>query len=212
MKKYLLLSIATILLPMQLFAFSLLGSPVKVPDEKQYIISNNKLEKKASSTTKNNTIDTTLLVYNIKTPAIKDTKMLYIKDNCLHSFDNSSWATPVSKMTTIAVFEYLLANDIVENLAFRDINIHQDFTLSGTSPYGPIVDLDNKKFTFYITFYLKNEKNFKTAIKTIRYQQPLNSDKITADTYVKLTNHALDNILKELKQWVVKSLNNQKTN
>ncbi len=53
---------------------------------------------------------------------------------------------PVSKMLTVATFEYILDHNIVNNLAFQDINIRQDFTLSGTTTYGPILDLDDKQF------------------------------------------------------------------
>jgi thiol-disulfide isomerase/thioredoxin len=40
--------------------------------------------------------------------------------------------------------------------------------------------LDNKRFSFYITFYLKDEKTSETKIKTIKYQQELDSDKISS--------------------------------
>ena len=48
MKKYLLITLIIILLPLELLAFSLVGDPVKVPVEKQYIIYNKELEKSSS--------------------------------------------------------------------------------------------------------------------------------------------------------------------
>lgn len=210
MKKYLLIILITILLPFELMAFSLVGDPVKVPKEKQYIIYSQKIEKKSLPNTKDATLDATLLVYNIQTQATKSTEMFYIKDNQLHSFGDSVWAIPVSKMLTVAVFEYLLDNNIVDNLAFQDINIRQDFTLSGTTPYGPIINLDNEQFSFYITFYLKNEKTSMTTIKTIKYKQSLESDTITPVIYAKLTNKALAHILRELKPWLVKNIKIEK--
>ncbi len=145
MKKYLLI-LTTLILPIQIFAFSLVGGPVKIPSEKQYIIYSNQLEQSALPNTKDAAIDTTLLVYNIQTQASKSTEMFYLKDNQLHNFKDSVWAIPVSKMLTVAIFEYLLDHNVVDSLAFQDINIRQDFTLSGTTPYGPIIDLDNNKF------------------------------------------------------------------
>lgn len=212
MKKYLLIILITILLPLELMAFSLVGDPLKVPDQKQYIIYNNQLEKKALPDTKNASIDTTLLVYNIQTQATKSTEMFYVKDNQLLSFSDSIWAIPVSKMLTVAVFEYLLEHNVVDRLAFQDINIRQDFTLSGTTPYGPIIDLDNKQFLFYITFYLKNERTSKTAIKTIKYQQAITTEKVSSDTYAKLTNQALAHILKDLKPWLIENVKAEKEN
>jgi hypothetical protein len=210
MKQYLLL-LTALILPIQIFAFSLVGSPVKVPGEKQYIIYSNQLEQKALPNTKDAAIATTLLVYNIQTQASKSTEMFYLKDNQLHNFSDSVWAIPVSKMLTVAIFEYLLDHNVVDSLAFQDINIRQDFTLSGTTSYGPIIDLDNKQFLFHITFYLKNEKTNDTKIKTIKYQEKLISDDVSADLYAKLTNHALSNILKNLKPWLVDNLKIQKT-
>ena len=210
MKKYLLILLVTVLLPFELMAFSLVGDPIKIPNKKQYIIYSPKIKNESLPNTKNATLDTTLLIYNIQTQATKATEMFYIKDNQLLSFDNSVWAIPVSKMLTAAVFEYLLNNDVVDNLAFQDINILQDFTLSGTTPYGPIINLDNKHFSFYITFYLKNEKTNKTQIKTIKYRQTLDSNTVSPDTYAKLTNQALDQILKELQPWLVKNIKIQK--
>ena len=210
MKKYLLITLIIILLPLELLAFSLVGDPVKVPVEKQYIIYNKELEKKALPNTKNAVIDTILLIHDIQTQAAKPTEMFYIKDNQLHPFSDSVWAIPLSKMLTIAVFEYLLDHNIVGRLAFQDINIRQDFTLSGTTPYGPIINLDNKRFSFYITFYLKDEKTSETQIKTIKYQQELDSDKISSDVYAKLTNQALEHILSDLKPWLITNINIQK--
>ena len=209
MKKHLLI-LTIILLPLELLAFSLVGSPIKVPGAKQYIIYNKQLEQKALPDTKNASIDTTLLVYNIQTQATKATEMFYLKDNQLHTFDDSIWAIPVSKMMTIAVFEYLLDHNVVDSLAFQDINIRQDFTLSGTTPYGPIIDLDNNQFSFYITFYLKNEKTAETKIKTIKYKQTLTNDNISSDMYAKLTNQALRHIMDDLKPWLIKNLKIQK--
>ena len=210
MKKYLLIILITILLPLELMAFSLVGDPLKVPNQKEYIIYNNQLEKKALPNIKNASIDTTLLVYNIQTQAAKATEMSYIKGHQLHSFSDSVWAIPVSKMLTVAVFEYILDNNLVDSLAFQDINIRQDFALSGTTPYGPIVDLDNKQFSFYITFYLKNERTSKTAIKTIQYKQKLDSETITPEVYAKLTNQALSHILENLKPWLIKNITAEK--
>lgn len=209
MKKYLLI-LTTLILPIQIFAFSLVGDPVKIPGEKQYIIYSNQLEQSALPNTKDASIETTLLVYNIQTQASKSTEMFYLKDNQLHNFKDSVWAIPVSKMLTVAIFEYLLDNNVVDSLAFQDINIRQDFTLSGTTPYGPIIDLDNNQFLFYITFYLKNEETGETKIKTIKYQKKLTSDNVSADIYAKLTNQALRNILKDLKPWLIDNLKIQK--
>jgi hypothetical protein len=205
MKKYLLI-LATILLPIKFLAFSLVGSPIKVPGEKQYIIYNKELERKALPNTKNTSIETTLLIYNIQTQATKATQMFYLKDNQLHTFDDSVWAISVSKMLTIAVFEYLLDRNVVDSLAFQNIHIRQDFTLSGTTPYGPIIDLDNNQFLFYITFYLKNEKTAEIKIKTIKYQQALTPEKVSSEMYAELTNDALAHILKDLKLWLIKDL------
>ena len=206
MKKFLLITLITILLPLKLLAFSFFGAPIKIPDEKQYIIYNKELGKNNLPNTANAALDTTLLVYNIQTQAAKSNEMFYIKDNQLHTFSGSVWAISVSKMLTAAVFEYLLDNNVVDSLAFQDINIRQDFTLSGTTPYGPIVDLDNKRFSFYITFYLKNEKTYETKIKTIKYQKILDSDKISSDVYAKLTNQALEYILGKLKPWLMTNI------
>ena len=65
MKKYLLI-LTTLILPIQIFAFSLVGDPVKIPGEKQYIIYSNQLEQSALPNTKDASIETTLLVYNIQ--------------------------------------------------------------------------------------------------------------------------------------------------
>lgn len=210
MKKKILI-ILTIILPIQVFAFSLVGNPIKVPGEKEYIMySSKKIEKAKIPDTQNAVIDTTLLVYNIQTQASKATQMFYVKNNRINDFKDSVWAIPVSKMLTVATFEYLLDHNIVSGLAFQDINIRQNFTLSGTTPYGPIIDLDNKMFYFYISFYLKNEKTGKTVIKTIKYQQPLEGNNVDADIYAKLTNKALLHIFKELKPWLIKNLKTQK--
>ncbi len=209
MKKYLSI-LTTLILPIQLFAFSLVGGPIKVPDEKQYIIFSNQIEQKALPNTENAAIDATLLVYNIQTQASKSTEMFYVKDNQLHPFDDSVWAIPISKMLTVAVFEYLLDHNVVDSIAFQDINIRQDFTLSGSTPFGPIIDLDNKQFLFYITFYLKYEKTGETNIKTIKYQQALTSNNVSSESYAKLTNKALSHILKDLKPWLEDNLKAQK--
>ncbi|MBD5784341.1 hypothetical protein IFN73_10520, partial [Francisella tularensis subsp. holarctica] len=132
-------------------AFSFFGEPVKVPEQKEYVIYSKHIESKPLPYTENADISTTLLVYNIQTQASTSTQMFYLKGNRLYTFKNSYWAMPVSKMLTVATFEYILDHNIVNNLAFQDINIRLDFTLSGTTTYGPILDLDNKQFYFYIT-------------------------------------------------------------
>ncbi|APC91285.1 MULTISPECIES: hypothetical protein [Francisella] len=208
MKKYLLLSI--FFLPLQSFAFSFFGSPVKVPEQKEYVIYSKQIESKPLPDTENAIISTTLLVYNIQTQASISTQMFYLKGNQLYTFKNSSWAMPVSKMLTVAAFEYILDHNIVNNLAFQDINIRQDFTLSGTTTYGPILDLDNKQFYFYITFYLKNEKTGFTKITTIKYHQNVADDKLNANTYAEMTNTALTNIFSQLKPWLIENLKIQK--
>ncbi|RZP31351.1 hypothetical protein EXW66_09565, partial [Francisella tularensis subsp. holarctica] len=111
---------------------------------------------------------------------------------------------------TVATFEYILDHNIVNNLAFQDINIRQDFTLSGTTTYGPILDLDNKQFYFYITFYLKNEKTGFTKITTIKYHQKIPDDNIDANLYAEMTNTALTNIFSQLKPWLIENLKIQK--
>ncbi|QIV94900.1 hypothetical protein [Allofrancisella frigidaquae] len=208
MKKYLLVLLALII-PAHIFAFSLLGGPIKVPEEKQFVIYNKQLEKTGLPDVEKADVNTTLLVYNIQTQAVKSTSMFYIQGNQLHTFENNVWAIPVTTMLTVAVFEYILDNNIVSNLAFQNVNIRQDFTLSGTTPYGPVIDLDEQQFYFYITFYLKNERNSETKIKTIKYKQPIASDDITANNYVDLTNDALKHILLELKPWLVHNLKAQ---
>ncbi|GAB4223575.1 MAG: hypothetical protein Kow0076_6090 [Francisella sp.] len=206
MRKYFLLLISIYFLPLNSSAFYLIGDAIKLPEQKEYIIySSKQIETKTLPNTDNATINTTLLVYNIQNQASTSTNMFYIKDNSLHSFKNSSWALPLSKMLTIATFEYILENNIVSNLA-QNVNVRQDFTLSGTTSYGPILDLDNKHFYFYITFYLKNEKTGFTDIKTIKYQQKIDNDKVDADLYAKMTNKALVNILSQLKPWLIKNL------
>ncbi|QIW11090.1 hypothetical protein [Francisella sp. LA112445] len=205
-----LLIFLIITLPLKIFAFSLLGDPVKVPNEKEFIIYGKQIEKESLPNTKNADIDTTLLVYNIQTQVSKSTQMFYVKDDQLHNFKNSSWAIPVSKMLTVATFEYILDNNIVNNLAFQNINIRQDFTLSGTTPYGPVLDLDHNQFFFYITFYLKNEKTGKAVIKTIKYNHKITSNDVSAHRYAELTNIALANILAELRPWLIENLKKQK--
>ncbi|MED7788589.1 hypothetical protein [Francisella sp. 19X1-34] len=209
MKLFLLTSLI-VTLPLKLFAFSLVGDPVKVPKEKEYIIYGKQIEKKSLPNTKNAVIDTTLLVYNIQTQVSKSTQMFYVEDDQLHNFKNSSWAIPVSKMLTVAAFEYILDHNIVDNLAFQNINIRQDFTLSGTTPYGPVLDLDHNQFFFYITFYLKNEKTGAAVIKTIKYNHKITSNDVSAHRYAELTNIALAHILSELKPWLIKNLIKQK--
>jgi hypothetical protein len=208
--KTFLLTSLIIILPLKIFAFSLVGDPVKVPNEKEYIIYGNQIEKKTLPNTKDADIDTTLLVYNIQTQVSKSTQMFYFKDDQLHNFKNSSWAIPVSKMLTVATFEYLLDNNIVDNLAFQNINIRQDFTLSGTTPYGPVLDLDHNQFFFYITFYLKNEKTGRAVIKTIKYNHKITSNDVSAYRYAELTNIALAHILYELRPWIIENLKKQK--
>ncbi|MBK2357479.1 hypothetical protein [Francisella hispaniensis] len=208
MKKYLLLTI--LFLPLQSFAFSFFGDPVKVPEQKEYVIYSKQMESKPLPDTENADISTTLLVYNIQTQASTSTQMFYLKGNRLYTFKNSSWAMPVSKMLTVATFEYILDHNIVNNLAFQDINIRQDFTLSGTTTYGPILDLDNKQFYFYITFYLKNEKTGFTKITTIKYHQKIPDDNIDANLYAEMTNTALTNIFSQLKPWLIENLKIQK--
>ncbi|BCD90049.1 hypothetical protein fh0823_01880 [Francisella halioticida] len=209
-KKYLLTSLIVIL-PLKIFAFSLVGDPVKVPNQKEYIIYSKQLEKKSLPNVKNAAVNTTLLVYNMQTQVSKSTQMFYVENNQLHDFKNSSWAIPVSKMLTVATFEYILDNNIVSNLAFQNINIRQDFTLSGTTPYGPVLDLDHNQFFFYITFYLKNEKTGKAAIKTIKYNHRIASNDVNAYRYAELTNTALIHIFTKLKPWLIKNLKEQKT-
>ncbi|API87759.1 hypothetical protein [Francisella uliginis] len=211
MKKYLLTSLI-IILPLKLFAFSLVGDPVKVPNEKEYIIYGKQIEEKSLPNTKNADINTTLLVYNIQTQVSKSTQMFYVENDQLHNFKNSVWAMPVSKMLTVATFEYILDNNIVNNLAFQNINIRQDFTLSGTTPYGPVLDLDHNQFFFYITFYLKNEKTGTAVIKTIKYNRKITSNDVSARRYAELTNIALAHILSDLKPWLIKNIREQKDN
>ncbi|AJC48866.1 hypothetical protein IB642_01175 [Allofrancisella guangzhouensis] len=205
MKKHFLFLLALIL-PVHTFSFSLLGSPISVPEEKQFVIYNKQLEEKELPNAEDASISTTLLVYNIQTQAAKSTSMFYIQGNQLHTFENSVWAIPVTTMLTVAVFEYILDNNIVNNLAFQNVNIRQDFTLSGSTPYGPVIDLDGHQFYFYITFYLKNERNGETKIKTIKYKRPITSSDITANKYVNLTTDALKEILLELKPWLINNL------
>ncbi|AEI35983.1 MULTISPECIES: hypothetical protein [Francisella] len=208
MKKYIILF--TILLPFQLLAFSIFGDPLELPAQKQYVIYNQEMESKKLPDTGDAYINTTLLIYNIQTQASKSTQMFYIKGNRLYTFKNSEWALPVSKMLTVATFEYILDNNIVKNLAFQDINIRQEFTLSGTTTYGPILDLDNKQFFFYITFYLKNERTGYTDIKTIKYHHKIDSDNITPDSYAEMTNKALVHIFSQLKPWLLENLEKEK--
>ncbi|QIV95662.1 hypothetical protein EDC55_10810 [Allofrancisella inopinata] len=210
MKKYLLF-LSALIIPAYTFAFSLLGGPIKVPEEKQFVIYNKQLEKTELPNVKKADVNTTLLVYNIQTQAAKSTSMFYIQGNQLHTFENNVWAIPVTTMLTVSVFEYILDNNIVSNLAFQNVNIRQDFTLSGTTPYGPVIDLDEHQFSFYITFYLKNERSGETKIKTIRYKQSITSDYVTANNYVDLTNDALKHILLELKPWLIHNLETQIT-
>lgn len=209
-KKHLLASLI-IILPLKLFAFSLVGDPVKVPNEKEYIIYGKQIEEKSLPNKKNADINTTLLVYNIQTQVSKSTQMFYVKDDQLHNFKNSVWAIPVSKMLTVAAFEYILDHNIVNNLTSQNINIRQDFTLSGTTPYGPVLDLDHNKFFFYITFYLKNEKTGTAVIKTIKYNHKITSNDVSARRYAELTNIALAHILSELKPWLIKNIKEQKS-
>lgn len=208
--KNLLLTSLVIILPLKIFAFSLVGDPVKVPNEKEYIIYSKQLEQSSLPDTENANVDTTLLVYNIQTLVSKSTQMFYVKDDQLHDFKNSTWSMPVSKMLTVAAFEYILDNNIVSSLAFQNINIRQDFTLSGTTPYGPVLDLDHNQFFFYITFYLKNEKTGKAVIKTIKYNHAITSNDVNAYKYAELTNTALASIFSELKPWLIKNLKEQK--
>ena len=209
MKKYIIL-FTVILLPFQLFAFSIFGDPLEVPTKKQYVIYNQQIEANKLPDTKDADISTTLLIYNIQTQASKSTQMFYVKGNRLYTFKNSEWALPVSKMMTVAVFEYILDNNIVNNLAFQDINIRQGFTLSGTTTYGPILDLDNKQFFFYITFYLKNERKGYKKIKTIKYHHKFDNDNVTSDEYAKMTNDALVHIFSQLKPWLLENLQKEK--
>lgn len=209
MKKKLLLFIA-ILLPFEIFAFSLVGDPINVPEQKEYIIYSKYIEKQSLPNVKNADIDTTLLIYNIQTQVSKATQMFYVKDNQLHTFKNSSWALPVSKMLTVATFEYILDQNLVSSLAFQDLNIRQDFTLSGTTPYGPILDLDNNVFYFYITFYLKNETTGKTIIKTFKYHHKLTNENVNANSYAEFTSTGLSTILTRMKPWLAENLEQQK--
>lgn len=209
MKKYLLLFII-ILLPLETFAFSLVGDSIEIPDQKEYIIYSKQIERKALPNVEYADINTTLLVYNIQTQVSKATQMFYIKNNELLQFKNSSWALPVSKMLTVATFEYILDHNIVTSLAFQDINIRQNFTLSGTTPYGPILDLDNNEFFFYITFYLKNEASGETQIKTFKYHHKITSKDVNPSEYAELTSTALTHILSDLKPWLIDNLRDQK--
>ena len=85
LKKYLLTSLI-IILPLKIFAFSLVGDPVKVPDEKEYIIYSKQIEGKSIPNAKNADIDTTLLVYNIQIQISKSTQMYYVENDQLHNF------------------------------------------------------------------------------------------------------------------------------
>ncbi|AIT09039.1 hypothetical protein LO80_02975 [Candidatus Francisella endociliophora] len=209
MKKYLLLFI-TILLPFEIFAFSLVGDPVAVPSQKEYIIYSKQIETESLPNVENADIDTTLLIYNIQTQVSKATQMFYIKNHELLPFKNSSWAIPVSKMLTVATFEYILDHNLVSSLAFQDINIRQDFTLSGTTPYGPILDLDNNEFFFYITFYLKNEATGETIIKTFKYHHQIKDEDVNPSKYAELTSTGLTSILSRLEPWLIENLQKQK--
>ena len=186
--------------------FSLLGDPVGVPEQKEYIIYSKYIEKKALPNVENADIDTTLLIYNIQTQVSKATQMFYLKDNELHTFKNSSWALPVSKMLTVATFEYILDHNLVRNLAFQDLNIRQDFTLSGTTPYGPVLDLDNNVFFFLHNLLSKNETTGETIIKTFKYHHKLTNKDINANSYAELTSTGLSTILERMKPWLIENI------
>ena len=64
---------------MQSFAFSFFGAPVKVPEQKEYVIYSKQIESKPLPDTENGDISTTLLVYNIQTQASTSTEMFYLK-------------------------------------------------------------------------------------------------------------------------------------
>lgn len=70
MKKYIIL-FTVILLPYQLFAFSIFGDPLEVPTKKQYVIYNQQIEANKLPDTRDADISTTLLIYNIQTQASK---------------------------------------------------------------------------------------------------------------------------------------------
>ena len=164
MKKYLLIIILTVLLPFEIFAFSIFGSSVKIPVQQTYILNSVELANKALPDAKNANIDKNLLVMNIDTQAINT--------NAMH-----------------------------------------DYTLFGSTAYGPILNIDTNKFIFYITYYLKNERIKRTYIKTIKYEQNIHkNDPINADEYTRLTNKALLNIFKQLKPWLINVMVTQEQN
>lgn len=209
MKKYILLSIAILTIPFKASAFSIFDGPIAVPAEKAYVLHQHRGDSGLPNIGEAD-VNTTMLVYTIQAQAVKSTEMFYIKDNQIHQFENSEWAIPISKMLTVALFEYILNTNAVTRLAFQDINIRQDFTLSGTTPYGPILNLDTHKFYFYITFYLTNEKTKKTLIKTIKFEKSDIDDNITADQYVDLTNIAINDIFAQLRPWLIEHLKIEK--
>ena len=203
MKKNILLIILTIALPLQIFSFSLVGDPIAVPVQKQYVVYNKDLSDTKLPDINNADVQTTLLLTGIDTQAIRSNRMFYTKGNQIHLFENSEWAVPLSNMLTVATFEYILRSNMVSALALKNINVVHNYTLFGSTSYGPIIDADNDGFFFYITFYLKNQQTQKMSIKTFKFEKNIDSSKLNADMYAQLTNESLANIFSQMKPWVL---------
>ena len=173
MKKHILLIILTIVLPLQIYSFSLVGDPIAVPVQKQYVIYNKELGYEKLPKTNDADIQTTLLLTGVDTQAIRSNRMFYTAGNQIHLFENSEWAVPLSSMLTIATFEYILSNNMVSALALKNINVVHNYTLFGSTSYGPIINADENEFFFYITFYLKNQQTQKMSIKTFKFEKDI---------------------------------------
>jgi hypothetical protein len=135
--------------------------------------------------------------------------MFYTAGNQIHLFENSEWAVPLSSMLTIATFEYILRNNMVSALALKNINVIHNYSLFGSTSYGPIINADDNKFFFYITFYLRNQQTQEMAIKTFKFDKNIDRSKINADMYAQLTNDSLANIFAQMQPWLLGEMMDQ---
>ena len=196
-------------LPLNVFAFDIF-SPIEIPNSKQYAIYTKEFANKEIPDSEEAAIETSLLIYNIQSQAVSSTNLFYLEDNQIKKFTGDSWVIPIGKMLTVALFEYVLDKNIVTKLAYQDLNIRQNYTLSGTTPYGTVLDLDNHVFYLYITFYLTNEKTNETQIKTFKFDKT-GIEKMNVDEYVQLSNDAAANIFSQLRPWLVETIKSEQS-
>ena len=207
--KKILLTLFTFL-PIFCFASIFSSDPIKVPKITKYALYYQNIDNKIPNNNKAD-INTTLLIYDIQMQTSTLVGMNYLENNTVKKYKNSQWMMPPSEMITTAIFQSILDKNIVTKLAYKDINIRKNFILSGTSSYGPILDITHKRFTFYITFYLTDQKDLETATKTFYFNKRVNS-LLSAEQYASLSNEALTTIIDDMEPWLKTEIIKMKKN